>query len=72
MPSPKGAKFLSILSELKKKVFFLKNFQIDLRDKKEVVLLHPLWEISEKIIRHVPRHIELTAVLREISKQIKE
>ena len=43
-----------------------------MRDKKEVVLLHPLWETSDKQIRHVPRHIELTAVLKEISKQIKE
>ena len=39
-------------------------------DKKEVVLLHPLWETSEKNKEEdVPRHIELTAVSEEILEQ---
>ena len=33
------------------------------------LLLHPLWETSETKLKHVRRHIELTAVLTEMLKQ---
>ena len=70
----KRATFLEKLDRIlrrKEKKFFKKNFTKSLPDKKELLLLHPLTErLARKKIRHVPRHIELTAVLREILKQI--
>ena len=62
-----------------RKIYFPKNFSKSLPDKIKDVLLHPLWETSDgwnlkrlrplKKAEHVPRHIELTAVLRAILKQ---
>jgi len=69
----KIATFLEKLTRIerrKRKIYFSKNFKKSLPDKKEVVLLHPLNErIAKQKKEHVPRHIELTAVLREILKQ---
>jgi hypothetical protein len=54
-----------------KKIFFKKTFQKACQLKKKLLLLHPLTErlAKQKKEEHVPRHIELTAVLREILKQ---
>ena len=44
---------------------FQKKFQIFLPVKKELLLLHPLWETTKggkNKEEYVPRHIELTAV----------
>ena len=44
---------------------FKKKFQIFLPVKKELLLLHPLWETTKggkNKEEYVPRHIELTAV----------
>jgi len=63
-----GKIFKDLLSKKKIKKYF--NFYLQI--KKEVVLLHPLTErIAIKYEEHVPRHIELTAVLMETLKQIK-
>jgi hypothetical protein len=52
------------------KLFFKKTFQNACQIKKTLLLLHPLIErLARKKSRHVHRHIELTAVLREILKQ---
>ena len=56
-----------------------KNFKIFLPVKKIIYTFAPasrntltsVNEVKKNKIRHVPRHIELTAVLKEISKQIK-
>ena len=51
---------------------FKKKFQIFLPVKKELLLLHPLWETTKggkNKEEYVPRHIELTAVLTEMLKQ---
>ena len=48
---------------------FKKKFQIFLPVKKELLLLHPLWETTKggkNKEEYVPRHIELTAVLTEM------
>jgi hypothetical protein len=70
----KLAKFIEILirkREESERLIFQKNFKIFLPVKKKLLLLHPLWETtkSEKQKEHVPRHIELTAVSKEISRQ---
>ena len=53
-----------------KNLFFKKTFQKACQLKKKLLLLHPLTErLVRKQEEHVPRHIELTAVLREILKQ---
>jgi hypothetical protein len=47
---------------------FQKKFQIFLPVKKELLLLHPLWETTKggkNKEEYVPRHIELTAVSSE-------
>ena len=51
--------------------FQKKTFQNTCRLKKEWLLLHPLTNrlVKNKKVRHVPRHIELTAVPKEISEQ---
>ena len=80
-PAKRG-KFIEKLTRLVRKewkIYFQKNFPKSLPDKIKDVLLHPLWETSEvlnlkrfrliKEAEHVPRHIELTAVLRAILKQ---
>jgi len=46
-----------------------KTLNFSCEKQKEVLVLHPLWETSEDKKKHVRRHIELTAVLREILKQ---
>jgi hypothetical protein len=70
LPSAKRISFLIELSKEKEKKYF---FSIYLRVKKKDVLLHPLIEReAHKKEWHVHRHIELTAVLIEISEQIKE
>ena len=56
------------------KIFFKKTSNFSCRIKIEVVVLHPLpaprlvVRETRKKIRHVPRHIELTAVLRRDSQ----
>jgi hypothetical protein len=63
--------------ERKKTKVFKKLSKNTCEIEKEVVLLHPLRETRrhcesnevKKQEEHVPRHIELTAVLREISRQ---
>ena len=48
---------------------FKKKFQIFLPVKKELLLLHPLWETTKggkNKEEYVPRHIELTAVSMQI------
>ncbi|MGO4906398.1 hypothetical protein, partial [Flavobacterium sp. W20_MBD1_R3] len=56
--------------------YLKKNFKFFLSVKKKVVLLHPLRETLKQELKgvkkreeYVPRHIELTAVLREILRQ---
>jgi hypothetical protein len=81
----KGSKFLDRLSKWwrwikairkKKKKSFQKTFKKHLRDWKEVVLCtrferhaDTVSQTRRKQEEHVPRHIELTAVLREILRQ---
>lgn len=44
-----------------------KNFlNFSCEKQKEVLVLHPLWETSERQKKHVRRHIELTAVPMQI------
>ena len=43
----KRHKFIDLLGKDLGDNFFLKYFQKNLPDKKEVVLLHPLWETSD-------------------------
>ena len=58
----------------KRKNIFQKNFSKSLPEQKELLLLHPLTErLARKKIRHVPRHIELTAVFkRDLKNNNKE
>ena len=63
---------LERIREKKLKNYFSKTFQKALPVKKELLLLHPLTErLVRKKIRHVPRHIELTAVPMQIGTNIK-
>ena len=56
-----------------KKIFFKKTFQKACQKEKTLLLLHPLIErLAQKKVRHVPRHIELTAVPMQIGTIIKE
>ena len=59
-------------NEKKGRIYFSKKtFQKACWLKKKLLLLHPLTErLVRKQEEYVPRHIELTAVLREILKQI--
>ena len=60
---------LTRISKRKEKIFFKKTFQKACQKQKTLLLLHPLTErLAKKKIRHVPRHIELTAVPKEISE----
>jgi len=80
----KRATFLEKLTRKlrrRRKIYFSKNFTKSLPVKKDFVTFAPanrktstevkttIYRVSLKKVRHVPRHIELTAVLREILKQ---
>ncbi len=55
-----------------KKYFSKKTFQKACQKEKTLLLLHPLIEReANKKVRHVPRHIELTAVPMQIGTKIK-
>jgi hypothetical protein len=56
-------KLTRILRRKRKNIFQKKTSKKACQIKKELLLLHPLTErLARKKIRHVPRHIELTAV----------
>jgi len=69
----KHGKFIERLADKEKKkgmkISEKKTSKNICRFKISFLLLHPLCNTSETKLKHVRRHIELTAVLREISKQ---